>query len=144
MPDRVEAPLCPSAEPNAKGSLLFGVVGGTVEHPRLSYLTEPQPVTPELLALAGPVRPTEVFRFAAPCAQHQCQHFDGSACKLIRKIVRLVPPVLNGLPPCRLRPQCRWWQEEGAAACMRCPLVVTENYQPNDELRLAADPATPT
>lgn len=137
-------PLCPSAQPEMGGSVLFGVVSGTVDQPRLAYLTEPQPVTPELLALAEPVRPTEVFRFAAPCAEHECQHFDGARCRLVRRIVRLVPPVTESLPPCRLRPVCRWWQEEGRAACVRCPLVVTQDFQPSDELAMAADPATPT
>jgi len=49
-------------------SFVFGVVNGTADEPRLRHLTEPQPVTLELLELAAPVRPTEVFRFAAPCA----------------------------------------------------------------------------
>jgi hypothetical protein len=124
------------------GSLLLGVVQGTAERPRLAYLAEPQEVTPELLQLAAPVRPTEVFRFAAPCAGQGCQHFDGARCKLVKRLVQMVPDVVDDLPPCRLRPRCRWWQEEGRAACVRCPLVVTENYLPSAEMRVAADPAT--
>lgn len=141
--EEVTPSLCPSAQPEMAGSVLFGVVGGTAAEPRLAYLSEPQPVTPELLSLAAPVRPTEVFRFAAPCAKHECQHFDGARCRLVTRLVSLVPPVVPGLPPCRLRPACRWWQEEGKAACLRCPLIVTENYRPTEELVMAADPASP-
>jgi len=123
------------------GSVIFGVVGGTVEEPRVGYLDEPRPASPELLALSGPVKATEVFRFAAPCAGTSCRHFDGADCRLAAKIVERVPVVVEILPACRIRPGCRWWLQEGAAACLRCPVVVTENYQPSEELRRAADPA---
>lgn len=136
------SPFCPSAQPEMAGSVVFGVVSGTVEEPQLAYLTEPQPVSDELLALAGPVKPTEVFRFAAPCAGHACQHFDGANCLLATRIVQLLPTAVERLPPCRLRPRCRWWQQEGKAACMRCPQVVTENYKPSEKARQAADPNT--
>lgn len=130
--------LCPSAQPEMPGSLLFGVVTGSVDAPRVAYLTEPQPVSDELLALSGPVRPTEVFRFAAPCAMSQCRHFDGADCRLVQRTVQLLPEAVGRLPPCRLRPQCRWWQQEGRAACLRCPQVVTENYAPSEVEREAA------
>src|SRR5262245_21243260 len=135
-------PLCPSAQPEMEGSVVFGLVGGTVAEPRLRYLDQPQPVTNGLLALSQPVEPTEVFRFAAPCAGSRCQHFDGKDCRLVKKIVRLIPAVVDFLPPCRLRPTCRWWQQEGRAACLRCPLIVTKDYQPSDKLREVANPGT--
>lgn len=134
-------PLCPSAKPAMEGSVVFGVVGGTVEEPRLAHLVEPQPLTDELLALSGSVTPTEIFRFAAPCAGSACQHFDGSNCRLTTKIVQLLPEVAAGLPTCRLRPNCRWWQQEGKPACMRCPQIVSETYYPSEQLHQAADPA---
>lgn len=134
-------PLCPSAQPEMAGSVVFAVVGGTAKEPLLAHLTHPQPVTDELLALSAPVTPTEVFRFAAPCANSACQHFDGSNCRLATKIVHLLPEVVAGLPPCRIRPNCRWWQQEGLRACMRCPQIVTENYFSSEQLRQAADPA---
>jgi hypothetical protein len=135
--------LCPSAQPEMTDSVVFGVIGGTVEEPRLAYLTEPHPVTDELFALSGPVNPTEIFRFAAPCAAHACQHFDGSNCRLATRIVQLLPVVVERLPSCRLRPKCRWWQQEGKAACMRCPQVVTEDYRPSELTRQAADCSLP-
>jgi hypothetical protein len=134
-------PLCPSAPPKKTDTVVFGVVGGTADEPRLAYLKDPQPVTDEVLALSKPVKPTEVFRFAAPCAGSGCQHFDGNECRLVKKTVQLLPAVVDRLPPCRLRPRCRWWRQEGGAACTRCPMVVTENYQPSEQQRQVADPA---
>jgi hypothetical protein len=140
----VETPLlCPSANPGMTESMAFGVVGGTPEQPHLQHLERPVPVTDELLALAGPVTPTEVFRFAAPCACNACPNFSGSRCSLATRIVRLLPVATETLPPCRIRSRCRWWHEEGKEACLRCPQVVTDNYRPSDLMRLASDPATP-
>jgi hypothetical protein len=136
------AKLCPSAQPDMEGAVAFGVVGGTAEEPEVTYLRDPQPVTPELLQLARPVLPTEVFRFAAPCAQGGCQHFDGARCRLVRKLADTVPTDRDGLPRCRIRSSCRWWHEQGRAACLRCPVVVTTAYGADETLRAAADPAT--
>jgi hypothetical protein len=123
-----------------EGSSVFGVVGGTPDDPRLAYLKEPQPVTDELLELARPAKPTEVFRFAAPCAGGGCKHFDGQDCRLAARTVRMIPAAVEKLPPCRLRPRCRWWRQEGGAACLRCPVVVTTVRKPSEEERLWADP----
>ena len=125
-----------------EGSVAFGIVEGTAEEPSVSYFRKPLPVTPELLQLSRPVRPTEVFRFAAPCAEGGCQHFDGARCRLAHKVAETVPTNRERLPACRLRPSCRWWHEQGRAACLRCPLVVTTHYGASKALRRAADPAT--
>jgi hypothetical protein len=65
-------PFCPSAQPDWEGGMILGVVLGTAEAPRLAHLEMLQPVTDELMALAGPVSPTEVFRIAAPCLGSGC------------------------------------------------------------------------
>jgi hypothetical protein len=132
--------LCPSARPEMAGAVLHGIVGGTVAAPRIGYLVEPQPVTDALLALANPVSPTEVFRFAAPCAGAACVHFDGASCRLATRVVELLPSVVDSLPPCRIRPQCRWWQQEGRAACLRCPGVVSETCNASPLINLVAAP----
>lgn len=121
--------------------VVLGVVQGTPSEPRIGYLERPLPVSGEILALSGPVNPGRVFRFAAPCAEHACPHFDGADCRLGRKIVETLPAVVAALPACRLRPQCRWWQQSGREACLRCPQIVTEVGQPTDEQRRIADPA---
>ncbi|MBD3886017.1 nitrogen fixation protein [Phormidium tenue FACHB-886] len=133
-------PLCPSAQPHMEGSTAFGVISGTVESPSVAYLTEAQPVTEKLLSLAAPVAPTEVFRFAASCEAGNCQHFDGKHCRLATRIVEKLPVATTALPACVLRPNCRWWRQEGKSACLRCPQVVTEIYQPT---ALQVEVATP-
>lgn len=131
---------CPSAPPEWEGSVVLGVVCGTAEQPQLSHLSEPLPVTSELLSLSAPVSPTEVFRFAAPCAGEACCHFEGAQCRLVSKVVQLLPEVVTTLPRCFLRPHCRWWQQEGRAACARCPQIVTENHNPGRKMQEASDP----
>lgn len=139
-PCTTEPAMCPSAQPEMEGSVVLGVVGGTVEEPRVAYLVKPLPVNGSLLALSGSMKPTEVFRIAARCAGTACQHFDGTDCRLATRIVQMLPDVVDILPACQLRPHCRWWLQEGKAACVRCPQVVTERYQPTELERQAADP----
>jgi hypothetical protein len=131
-------PFCPSAEFGWDGSVAIGVVGGTAEKPRVSLLATPQPVTEELLALASPVTPTEVLRFAAPCLCDGCIHFKDANCRLAERIVKFLPKVTDRLPVCAIRARCRWWLQEGAAACTRCPQVVTDNHYPSAEMRRTA------
>ena len=137
----LEPLLCPSAQPEMKASRVIGLMEGTPEAPRLSYLDEPQAVTPELLALAAPLKPPEVFRFAAVCEESHCVHFDGKDCKLATRIVNILPAVTERLPTCRIRPECRWYQQEGKAACLRCPQVVTQDFSPTELVVAAATPA---
>src|SRR5688572_25968858 len=96
-------PLCPSAQPNLGRSMIIGVVRGTAEEPSVSYLSKPHPVTDEVLKLADPVSPAEVFRFAAPCMRKSCAHFKGDQCHLAKRIVALVPKVAPKLPACAIR-----------------------------------------
>jgi len=120
--------MCPSAQPDLRRGLVVGVVGGTVGEPRLAYLKKPISVDETVIKQASPVKPTEVFRLSAPCANQGCQHFDGASCRLARRIVELLDPVVGELPSCHLRSSCRWWMQEGAEACLRCPQIVTELY----------------
>jgi hypothetical protein len=130
--------LCPSAQPDMAGSRVLGVIGGSAEAPLVSYLNEALPVTNDLLAMASTLKPTEVFRFSAPCEERSCRHFDGSRCQLATRIVKILPAVSEALPACLIRPECRWYQQEGKAACLRCPQIVTQIYEPSDEMRKAA------
>ncbi len=133
--------LCPSARPESVDGVVFGIVGGTATAPRIAYLKQPLPVTNELMAKAGSVTPAEIFRTAASCVESGCQHFDGKDCRLSMRIVEKLPVVVEELPPCSIRRNCRWWQQEGKAACMRCPQIVTDNYSSSEQLRQAAEPS---
>jgi hypothetical protein len=124
--------LCPSGRADSPNSVVFGVISGTVAEPRVAYLKQPQPITDELIAKASPVSPTEVFRMATACAAKACLHFDGQDCRLAKQIADKLPVVAEDLPPCSIRRDCRWWQQEGKAACMRCPQVITDIYNPSE------------
>ncbi len=123
------------------GSIVFGIVAGTADEPRVAWIERPVPVTGDLLALTAPLAPTQVLRIAAPCQEHACCHFDGTDCRLATRLVQLMPAVVDALPPCRVRPDCRWFLQEGKAACARCPQIVTYSVNPTPELSLAATPA---
>ena len=133
--------LCPSAQPDMAEARVIGVVERSADEPRVAYLNEPLPVTNELLAMAGSVKPTEVFRFGARCEERACSHFDGTRCQLATRIVQILPAVSEALPACVIRAECRWFAQEGRAACMRCPQVVTEMPQASETMRRAATPA---
>ena len=135
-------PLCPSVFPGWPDSVVFGIVTGTVSEPRWQALEKPLPITDELLALSGPVAPTEIFRFAGPCAGKACQHFatDSGNCRLVEKTVRFVDKVQEKLPPCTIRVNCKWWRQEGRDACFRCPQVASSNPINAEALRMASDP----
>ena len=124
--------LCPSGRPESEDSVVFGIISGTVAEPRVAYLKQPLPITDELIAKASPITPAEIFRTAAPCAAKACLHFDGQDCRLAKQIAEKLPAVAEELPPCSIRRNCRWWQQEGKAACMRCPQVITDNYNPSE------------
>jgi len=120
--------LCPSAQPGMDNCNVLGVVQHDGPRPMLLYLQAPVPATPDVLAMVAPLKPTEVYRLSATCAEHQCPHFDGADCQLATRIVEGLPPVVDALPPCVIRKECRWFSQEGGAACMRCPEITTVTY----------------
>jgi len=134
--------MCPSVPHTWEGARIFAVVGGTVEAPELAYLDEALPVTEELVALTAPVQPDEVYRMAGACARERCAHHSGAddRCTLVERTVELTPTVVHLLPRCAIRTTCRWWDQEGASACSRCPQVATRNYGADDLSRQAATP----
>ena len=136
---------CPSSTPDAAHSEVFGIVEGTAIAPEVTYLEHPFPVTQDLLAMAAPVEPTEVFRFVGVCAKHRCQQFGKGHCQLAKRIVAGLPAVIQNLPNCAIRQRCRWWYQEGSAACLRCPQIVRTNHDLSDTLRnaTALPPAHP-
>ena len=141
MSNEASRPLdCPSAQAGAQDARVFGVLTGTPDALRVGYLTETQPVSNELVALAAPAKPSEIFRIAGRCETSGCKHFKGNNCTLAQRIVEGLKPVVSALPPCQIRQTCRWFQQEGRNACLRCPQVVTD--KPNmtaDEKRIADD-----
>lgn len=138
MPIREDQLLCPSAQPDMRDAKLLGVVTERDGAPLLSYIDQPVPVTAELLEMAQPANPIQVMRFSARCEQNHCTHFDGVKCNLATRIVSMLPPVIDNLPACLIRGECRWFKQEGAAACHRCPQVVTMQTRATDLVQLVA------
>jgi hypothetical protein len=134
---------CPSSAPEISGSVILGVVSADEDKPRIAYASTPVPVTDEILSSLGSVSSGEVLRIAAPCQEDACPHFRDAECTLITKIVRTAPepPPGSTVPRCYLRSRCRWWRQEKVRACMRCPMILTNDPAANDIQRWASDPA---
>ena len=143
MSSAARPPMCPSAPHDEAGALVFAVVGGTAAEPNVSYLDQPLPMTPELVAMTAPVNPAEVFRISAPCAGAKCAHFHAPqhTCGLATRTVALATVVVSKPPRCAIRGSCVWWAQEGVSACLRCPQIVTHDFAPDDLTRQAADPS---
>ncbi len=127
------AKLCPSAQPGMDNCQVLGVVQRDGPKPMLLYLSKPVPATPDVLAMTAPLKPTEVYRLSATCAEHKCPHFDGADCRLATRIVAGLPAAVDALPPCLIRKTCRWFSQEGGAACLRCPEITTVTYDLSPE-----------
>jgi hypothetical protein len=133
--------LCPSARSDWEDSQVFGIIGGTVEAPTVSYLKQPQSPADYMAKLGDTkITPEEIFRIAAPCEEKDCQHFDGQDCRLAMRVVEQLPVVAESLPPCAIRRSCRWWQQEGGSACTRCPQVITDHHNPSELMISVATP----
>jgi hypothetical protein len=129
--------FCPSAQPGLSGSMILAVVDNSSKNSRISHLDRLVRVTDgTLLALAaGSRRSTELFRFAAPCLKSSCNNWSGSSCRVAQRLVQILPATANDLPDCKLRTSCRWHQQEGSAACLRCAQVVTEDPEFEEALK---------
>jgi hypothetical protein len=127
-------PLCPSAHTSAPGARLFGVqVRNDRGERQLAYLTETQPITEQVMALAGSAAPHEVLRVAAHCIEGLCPHWNGQGCRLATRVATMLPPAVSAMPRCAIRPTCLWFKQEGPAACLRCPQLATiERHAPDD------------
>ena len=116
--------MCPSSrcEP---GSSLIAILG---DEGRLAHITPAMPVDEEFVAAASAHGSPEArMRFASPCLQAGCAQWTGSSCGIIEQVLAAeVGPEGGRLPRCAIRPSCRWYAQEGAAACRACPLIVTD------------------
>jgi hypothetical protein len=128
---RTEPALCPSA-PGEAGAKLIGTVGpdGRVRRLRTSLA-----VTEDFLAAAAQAGPVEArFRFSAPCAEAGCAQWGGGRCLLSATLIERAQARAVTLPDesgsCELRPTCRWWQQDGEAACRVCSFVVYRSAAP--------------
>lgn len=129
---------CPSAQPDMEGARIIGVITGTAKNPQIAYLVPGVTIDAGVTSPIGGLEPTQIFRYAAKCEKSRCSHFDGARCSLAGRIVAQLPEVVDALPPCQVRSTCRWYAEQGGAACRRCPQVVTMIPRRDDALNRAA------
>lgn len=51
-------------------------------------------------------------------------------------MAKLCPSAQPGMDNCKvLGKECRWYSQEGGAACMRCPEITTVTYDLSSETR---------
>jgi hypothetical protein len=79
-----------------------------------------------------------VFRLSARREEKKCTHFEGHACQLAVRIAKMLPEVVDYLPACNIRPDCRWFRQEGRAACVRCPQIVTATQETDEHWQKVA------
>jgi hypothetical protein len=129
-PERAAADDPPRTCPSGRcqeGAVLLGIVSpdGTV-----AYITPQIRVDKAFVDRARQGRTPEArFRFAQPCIESGCGHWDADRCGVIEQAVRspkLPRPALPNpsLPRCSIRAACRWFAQRGPEACAICPLVI--------------------
>ena len=123
------AKLCPSAQPGMDQCRVLGVVRHDARRGRWSYAESAARGDTGCARDGRAAQTTEVFRLAATCAEHRCPHFDGADCQLATRIVNMLPAAVDSLPPCLIRKECRWYTQEGDAACRRCPAITTRDLR---------------
>jgi hypothetical protein len=120
---------CPSSTCQP-GAVLLGVVG---RDGRVRYVSPALAVDDEFVEQAQRGRtPEKRFRFAGPCVEDRCAQWTGRSCGVIERVLshpgvdEAVAAHDGPAPPCAIRRHCRWFAQEGVAACHACPLVVTD------------------
>jgi hypothetical protein len=115
--------LCPSARCE-EGAILLGVVG---PNSRVGFIRPRITVDQDFVEAArGGRAPEKRFRFAQPCIEDGCRHWQSGRCHVADVAAAREEAVERPLPACSIRPSCRWFAQSGAAACAACPYVVTD------------------
>jgi hypothetical protein len=98
---------------------------------KVAILDPPIPVNDEFVeTVTAAGNAEERFRFADKCIQCGCKQWTGSSCGVMDALAmenHLLEIIDENLPACAIRPDCRWYSQEGAKACMICPYVVTQS-----------------
>jgi hypothetical protein len=116
---------CPSAQPDMEGARPFGIISGTPTETRVAFFKKATLESFNWREQFGTKDATRILRFGARCDEDRCGHFDGHRCGLGGRVKNDLPAVVDALPPCLIRPKCRWYAEQGSEVCLRCPQVVT-------------------
>ncbi|MEV4754750.1 hypothetical protein AB0J86_06500 [Micromonospora sp. NPDC049559] len=119
--------MCPST-PRANATVFLGMI---TPAGRVAYVTPQLPATTALASLPDAESAVESrYRLAGPCVTSSCGFWTGDHCGLGARLVESYrqtnPAAETGLPHCAIRRSCRWYAEQGGAACGACSHVVTD------------------
>lgn len=132
--------VCPSSRAEL-ATQVIGVIQTTkVGRPRVAFTAGVVPFSDELRAATAAVPVGEVLRLAGACAEHACAHFVDEHCSLGERAAAELPAVVQRLPRCAIRRDCRWYAEQGGAICRRCPAIVSSQTSESEELAAVAQP----
>jgi hypothetical protein len=125
------------ADPNG---VVLGIVQREDGRPHVAMLRKLVPLRDVAHLIPDTLLATDVLRLTAPCAGQRCRHFVDQRCSLASRVVATLPAVVHHPPACALRPTCRWWNQEGIAACQRCPQITTQPFEFSEEMAELATP----
>jgi len=132
---------CPSAQPDMVDARPIGMLSGSPSEVRIAFFKKDALEGFDWRArFPGPAA-THVLRFGARCEEQRCGHHDGHSCQLGKRVSEDLEPVVDHLPPCLLRPSCRWHAERGPRVCLRCPQVATMVPEGSSQAAVAETPA---
>jgi hypothetical protein len=111
---------CPSMLPG----LARGVIAKVVRNDeRLRFLAEEIPVPAALPLAVDSETVLKRARFVGACRTDECGHWTGVTCRLGHAIASVEIQSSSKVAPCAIRSSCRWFKENGSAACAPCQHV---------------------
>ena len=131
-----ESVLCPSSRAQ-KGARLLGI---RQEDGRVAILPQPLLINDAFIEEANKhTHAEQQFRFTNKCVESGCKQWTGTRCGVADTIVGVMNDLQTSddLPACAIRPQCRWFKQNGADACKVCPFVITETTSEDWQLNPA-------
>lgn len=133
---------CPSAQPDMQDARPIGLLSGSPTEVRIAFFKKEALEAFDWRKHVSDDDATQVLRFGARCEEKRCGHFDGHSCQLGKRVSEDLDAVVEHLPPCLLRPSCRWHAERGPGVCLRCPQVATMVPPTSPLAAVAVTPST--
>jgi hypothetical protein len=114
---------CPSGLCSS-GNLLIGIVqnNGVIASIRPALQVDDDFVRKAHDASNSP--PETRFRFAGPCVSTSCEQWAQGRCTVGDAVAQELPGGDSHLRACVIRSTCRWWAQNGPAACHSCSGIV--------------------
>jgi hypothetical protein len=115
--------MCPSYVGKV-GAQLFGVVN---KDGKVQFIT-PLTVTEEFIQQNDHLE--QRFRFTGKCVEKGCAQWDNEdlKCSLSKKVHDMSTIKNTALSFCPIRPECRWFSQDGNGACFSCN-EITRNME---------------